>query len=103
MLFIVTMAHPDGPEWKQHLNDHMQYLKSLLKNGTLRASGPLKGNALRSGCLIIMAASRQDVETIVAKDPFAIAGLIESFTINEWDPVMGAFHDESSRELPALG
>ena len=101
--FVVTMSHPDGEEWGKHLADHMGYLKSLLKAGTLRASGPIKGHALRSGFLIVSAQSREDVEGIVSKDPFARHGLVASLTINEWDPVMGMLHDESSRSLPAWG
>jgi uncharacterized protein YciI len=74
------MSHPDGNEWGKHLADHMSYLKSLLKAGTLCASGPVKGYALRSGFLIFSAKSRESVEEIVSKDPFALNGLLVSLT-----------------------
>ncbi|MGA7808573.1 hypothetical protein [Bradyrhizobium sp.] len=38
----------------------------------------------------------------MAADPFAVAGLIESLTITEWDPLFGAFAAESSGRLPGL-
>ena len=99
-VFTVTMVHPDGDGWGQHLQAHLDYLEKILKEGKLKASGPLKGTTLRSGFLIIAAADRAAVEAIVAQDPFAIAQLIVELTITEWDPVFGAFYDISSKTLP---
>ena len=47
--------------------------------------------------------ARADVEALVRADPFAIEGLIESLTIEEWDPLFGAFAAESSGELAGVG
>ncbi len=69
----------------------------------LRASGPLKGLGHRAGFLVFKAASRDEVEAIVAGDPFAKAGLIERLVIDEWDPLFGIFAAESSGSLPGLG
>ena len=71
-----------------------------MAQGKLKASGPLRGTKLRSGFLILSAADREEVEAIVAADPFAIEGLIDELVITEWDPVFGAFYDISSRQLP---
>jgi uncharacterized protein YciI len=100
--FIVTMAHPDGDGWNRHLAAHVRYLKELVAAGALRASGPLKGTPLRSGFLIFTAPDRAAVEGLVARDPFAIEGLIETLTIIEWDPLFGAFAAESSGHLPGF-
>jgi len=99
-IFIVKMAHPEGDAWNTHLKQHVDYLLKLLKEEKLKASSPLKGTKLRSGFLIMSAADRAEVETIVANDPFAIEGLVEELVITEWDPVFGAFHDFSSRQFP---
>jgi uncharacterized protein YciI len=99
-IFTVMMVHPDGEKWNEHLKPHVDYLLKILEDGKLKASGPLKGTKLRSGFLIISAADRAEVETIIANDPFAIEGLILELTITEWDPVFGAFHDISSKQLP---
>ncbi len=100
--FTVTMSHPDGDGWNHHLAAHVGYLKDLIAAGSLRASGPLKGTALRSGFLIFTAPDRATIEALVAADPFAIEGLIESLSITEWDPLFGAFTAESSGHLAGL-
>lgn len=98
--YIVTMTHPDGPEWNEHVVVHVEYLLDLIEQGVLKASGPLKGTPLRAGFLIMQADSREAVEAIVADDPFAREGLIVSLQIEEWDPLFGAFGAESSRVMP---
>jgi uncharacterized protein YciI len=87
---------------QRHLAAHVVYLKTLVAAGSLRASGPLKGTRLRSGFLIFMVPDRATVEALVAADPFATKGLIESLTITEWDPLFGAFAAESSGNLAGL-
>ena len=66
----------------------------------LRASGPLKGLPLRAGFLIIVAEDRSEIESIVARDPFAKQDLIVELMIQEWDPLFGIFGEESSRSIP---
>ncbi len=100
--FIVTMSHPDGDGWNRHVAAHVAYLKELVAAGSLRASGRLIGTRLRSGFLIFTVADRTKAEALVAADPFAVEGLIESLTITEWDPLFGAFAAESSGHLPGL-
>lgn len=39
--------------------------------------------------LIIEAPDRSALDTIIASDPFAIAGLIEDMTVTEWEPIFG--------------
>ncbi|WP_158742052.1 YciI family protein [Acidisphaera sp. L21] len=100
--FTVTMSHPDGEGWNRHLTAHVDYLKQLVAAGSLRASGRLVGTPLRSGFLIFTVPDRATVEALVAADPFATEGLIETLTITEWDPLFGAFAAESSGNLPGL-
>ena len=49
------------------------------------------------------AGARSDVEALVRADPFAREGLIETLTIEEWDPLFGTFAAESSGELAGFG
>ncbi|BCW87354.1 hypothetical protein sos41_04830 [Alphaproteobacteria bacterium SO-S41] len=42
------------------------------------------------------APDRPALETLIARDPFAIHGLIADMTITEWDPIFGVFNTESS-------
>jgi uncharacterized protein len=95
--FLVTMTHPDGEGWGIHVKAHVGYLLGLIKQGKIRASGPLSGMAKRAGFIIMTVDSLGEAQRLVAEDPFAIEGLIDELTILEWNPLFGAFADESSR------
>ena len=97
-VFTVTTAHPDGEGWNTHVKSHVDYLLTLIEEGRLKASEPLRGTKLRSGFMIFSADDRAEVESIIANDPFAIEGLIAELVITEWDPLFGAFHDVSSMQ-----
>jgi uncharacterized protein YciI len=66
---------------------HRQYLGELLKNGKLAISGPFVDD---SGALIVYEAeSKEEVEAIIASDPFAKVGVFATWTIRPWNVVMG--------------
>ena len=94
--FVVTMSHPDGPGWGQHAVPHVEYLKGLVAQGKLRASGPVVGSARRTGLLVFTVADRAELDALIAADPFAVEGLIEELTVTEWNPMFGAFADEAA-------
>jgi uncharacterized protein YciI len=91
MFYVVTMSHPDGPGWGQHVMPHVDYLKGLIEQGKLRASGPVVGSPLRAGLLIFSVESRAELDALIAADPFAIEGLITELTVTEWNPLFGEF------------
>ncbi len=95
--FVVTYAHPDEAGWRTHVMAHVAYLEDLLKDGTLRASGPFQGTPQRAAMLILSAPDRDAVLAVIAKDPFAIEGLIADMTVTQWDPMFGTWRTESSR------
>ena len=95
--FLVTMTHPDGEGWGRHVGPHVTFLQSLIEAGKIRASGPVTGLGKRAGFIIVTADNRQEVEQMVAQDPFSIEGLIDDLTILEWDPMFGAFANDASR------
>lgn len=95
--FLVTMTHPDGDGWAQHVMPHVDYLQGLIEAGKIRASGPVTGLGKRAGFIIMRVGGHEEVEQLVAADPFAIEGLIDELTILEWDPMFGAFAEDSSR------
>ena len=100
-IYIVRMEHPAGDLWNKHVPEHVLYLKELIAQGLLLASGPLKGTPLRAGFLIMRAENRQEVEVMVKGDPFSREDLICGLTIEEWDPLFGMLVDQSSKQLPA--
>ena len=95
-VFAVVYEHPDQVGWAQHLGPHVQWLKDRVDDGSLLASGPVVGRPVKAALLIMSAPDRAGIETIIASDPFAVAGLIANMTIDEWDPIFGAFNARSS-------
>ena len=95
--FLVTMTHPDGEGWGQHVMPHVGFLQELIEAGKVRASGPVTGLGKRAGFFIMTVDNREEAERLIAQDPFAIEGLIDELTILEWNPIFGAFAEEVSR------
>ncbi len=94
--YVVAYTHPDAEKWEQHLAAHVDYLLALLENGTLRASGPFVGTPVKTAMLILKAPTRDGAMTVLAQDPFMSEGLVTEYTITDWDPVFGTYHDEST-------
>lgn len=95
-LWVVTFTHPDASGWQQQLMPHVDYLRKLIADGVLRASGPMPGEADKKAMLIIAAPDRAALDAIVAADPFAEHGLIGALTVAHWDPIFGVFTADSS-------
>jgi uncharacterized protein YciI len=91
------MTHPDGEGWGRHVMPHVAFLQALIAQGKIRASGPVTGLGKRAGFIILTAESHQEVEQLIAQDPFAIEGLIDELTILAWDPMFGAFAEDAGR------
>ncbi|MBE7209675.1 MAG: hypothetical protein INR65_01530 [Gluconacetobacter diazotrophicus] len=99
--FVVSMSHPVGRAWHDHLPAHLAYLQGLVSDGRLRASGRLKNRPFRSGLLVFKAADEEEVRRLVEADPFAVADLIHDLSINEWEPFLGVWAAEVDTPLPA--
>jgi len=97
-IYIVRMEHPEGPLWNQFVLEHISYLKTLIDNGTLLASGPVKGSPLRAGFIIFQADTAQAIQDLINDDPFARENIISAMTIEEWDPLFGALVEYSSKQ-----
>ena len=95
-LYAVTYEHPDEDGWRRHVMPHVIWLQDRLKDGSLLASGPFPVPKVKSALLIMNAPDRHTLENLIASDPFAKEGLIENMTIQEWDPIFGAFNDLST-------
>ena len=95
-IYVVSYQHPDEDGWKQYVLPHIAWLQARLKDGSLLASGPQSDRVTKSALLIMCAASRKVLESLIATDPFAIQGLIENMTIDKWDPIFGTFNNLSS-------
>lgn len=98
--YIVRMDHPDGSEWNEFVFEHVVYLKELISQGKVLASGPLKGTPLRAGFIIFRAENLAQVRAMVDADPFSREGLIAELDIQQWDPLFGMLADISSKNVP---
>lgn len=95
-LYVVRFHHPDAAGWQEQLMPHIAFLQQLLREGSLKASGPLQGAADKAALLLIEAADRAALDAIIARDPFAEHGLIAEMVVEEWDPLFGVFNALSS-------
>lgn len=87
-MFIVSLNYKcELEEVDRHLDAHVAYLKEEYSNGNFVASGR---KIPRTGGIIISAVQNKDeLEMILAKDPFNKAGIAE-YEITEFVPSMVA-------------
>jgi len=88
--FLVTITHPDGEGWGQHVASHVAFLKRLVEAGQVRVSGPLNGLGKRAGFIIMTVDDIAEAHALIEQDPFATEGLIDELTILEWTPMFGS-------------
>jgi uncharacterized protein len=93
--YTVKMVHPQGDKFFEHVRDHVQYLIDLEKLGKVRASGQLRGTALRSGFIIFCVADRAELQALIDNDPYSIQALIVHLEIEEWVPFIGTYAAET--------
>jgi uncharacterized protein len=93
--FAVHYTYADQPDAiAEGRPNHRAYLRSLADQGLLRASGPLVGRDRDQALLLFNAPDAGVVSMALAGDPFQIDGLVESYDVTEWKPVVGVFADE---------
>jgi len=87
-LTIVNYATyvPDRNKVNASRAEHQVYADALRENGQLLTGGPILGDDGRpSGVLLVYsAASPQEAETLVLRDPFVQQGAIERYRLDEW-------------------
>ncbi|MCR4269382.1 YciI-like protein [Nitratireductor sp. ZSWI3] len=66
---------------------HLDYLNGLNENGTLKFAGPfLDAEGKPCGSLVAIEAENEAAAGVIAAaDPYALAGLFESFEIRAWN------------------
>ncbi|GAB3437732.1 hypothetical protein GCM10027570_00270 [Streptomonospora sediminis] len=68
---------------------HLDYLRKLVDDGMLLASGPWGPDDARGGLLVYRTGDRAAVQAIVDADPFTTAGVVAEARIREWVPLLG--------------
>ncbi len=88
--YVVTFTHTKLFGWAVHLHGHVSYLKKLLKEDKLQISGPGVSTPVRSAQLVFKVTDRDELDKLVAGDPYSIHGLVASSTVNLWDVKYGS-------------
>lgn len=93
MMFAVTCIDKPGHAETRAANRdaHLAFLKA--NAAAFRAAGPFlsdDGTAMVGSLLIVEAADRAALDTLLAGDPYAGAGLFASVEIRPWRWVIGA-------------
>ena len=86
--FVVTLVH--GPGWdpsrpirdQRAWDEHAAFMDGLVEDGFIVLGGPL-GEGERS-MHIVNADSENEIRTRVAKDPWAVMGLLQVGSIEPW-------------------
>ncbi|PSL03108.1 hypothetical protein CLV30_10820 [Haloactinopolyspora alba] len=73
----------------EHRSAHIDYLRRLVDDGLLVASGPWGPDDARGGLLVYRAEDRAAVQAIVDGDPFVTNGVVAEARIREWVPLLG--------------
>ena len=88
--YVVTFTHTKIVGWAIYLHAHVKYLKKLLQEDKLQISGPGVGTPVRSAQLVFKVTDREELDKLVAGDPYSIHGLVASSTVNLWDVQVGS-------------
>ena len=70
------------------LPEHRAYLRELADRGVLLVAGPY-GPGEPRGALLLFRATKAQVNTVIANDPFTTNGVIATAEIITWEPVIG--------------
>jgi uncharacterized protein YciI len=90
-IFAVQYAYDDRRDLQGAVRpDHRAYLRGLADDGLLLGSGPFTGG--EPGALLVFRVdSRDALDTILAGDPFARAGVIATTTVRPWELILGTW------------
>lgn len=95
-MFIISLNYKASlEEIDKYLEPHIAYLKNEYANGSFIASG--RKNPRTGGVILSKIQSKNELEMILAKDPFYIADVAE-YEIIEFTPTMTANSFENLKE-----
>ena len=77
------------------LAQHREYLGTLAEDGHLLGSGPYSDGP-PGALLVFQTAGRAVLDSLLAGDPFTVAGLIAETRVRAWDLVLGRWANEAS-------
>jgi uncharacterized protein YciI len=87
-LFLLSYGYNDTDLRAQRRDDHVAYLNKLKDEGSLVAAGPYTD--LTGGTILYQADTVQDVETLIAGDPYTQAEVTKDRHLREWKVTVGS-------------
>lgn len=79
----------------EHRPAHREWLKKLVSQGSVLASGPFADNA--GALLLFVAGSEEELNELLKQDPFAVAGTISAVKTTQWNPVVGVLSEHAEQ------
>ncbi|MFD5598552.1 YciI family protein [Leucobacter sp. NPDC058333] len=102
-LFAVSYRYAAGSEAgrDEHRPLHLEFLQGLFDSGQLVVSGPTDPTGAEPGAMLIIRGDSADqVDQLMAQDPFAERGYVER-VVREWAVKFGAARLEPASAAPA--
>ncbi|GAA1867473.1 YciI family protein [Brevibacterium marinum] len=91
-VFAVNYVYgPDTDTRMEARPAHRAWQSELYEAGTVLASGPLDDDPVPGGLLLMQASDREEINRLLARDPYASVGVIDETHVREWTPVFGPF------------
>ncbi|ATB70468.1 hypothetical protein SJPD1_2372 [Sulfurospirillum diekertiae] len=85
-MFIIALTYQKSlEEVDAHLSAHVAFLKANYAKGIFLASG--RKNPRNGGIILALAASKAEIEAVIAYDPFYIHS-VATYEITEFTPTM---------------
>jgi len=81
----IIALYEAGPNWsnsKQYVAQHLDYLRTQLKKGTLAVGGPFLGGE-KGGLIVLNVSDAKEADALVQQDPF-VANKVVIFTTRQW-------------------
>jgi len=82
----IIAIYEAGPNWsnsKQYVAEHLDYLRTQLKKGTLAVGGPFVGAEKPGGLMVLNASDPKEADALVQQDPF-VANKVVIYTTRLW-------------------
>ena len=100
-IYLVELRYNVDRDGREQANPaHVEYLRKLTEDGVLKLGGPLNGE--NSGLLLYEASDRTHLESILAEEPYLLAGLVAETLVREWKPGKGQWAPDASTNNKAL-
>lgn len=88
--YAITYTYAVPELQQEHRPAHREYLSAQVEAGALVVSGPLmEGEVALGALLIVQGESIEAAQKLVRHDPMYTGGAVLSYTVQQWNPVIG--------------